>query len=109
MFRLDLSQLTDAFEPDPLARLLGSFPNPFNPNTDLRFSLGEQASVTLEIYDGSGRLVREILSGSTLPAGEHSRRWDGRDRQGRPAPSGVYLVRLRAGDLRDALKIHLIK
>jgi hypothetical protein len=74
-------------------RLLPNVPNPFNPSTDLRFELDEPGSVELNIYDTRGFLVRSLAAGN-FPAGPHGVIWDGTDRAGRPAASGVYQVRL---------------
>ena len=77
--------------------LLGSYPNPFNPETTLRFTLAEPARVTLAVYDVLGRRCRVIDAG-LLAAGLHNLAWDGRDEGGADVPSGIYLLRLRAGD-----------
>ena len=68
-------------------------PNPFTPGAQLEFMLPASGAPSLEVYDATGRLVRQLLGGS-LSAGAHSTAWDGRDQAGRPAPAGVYLVRL---------------
>lgn len=69
-------------------------PNPFNPSTEIAFSLSHDGTtVALRIYDLAGRLVRTLVDG-TLDAGRHTARWDGADARGRPAPSGVYRYRL---------------
>jgi len=52
--------------------------------------------VSLRVYDAVGRNVRGLAQGS-FAAGLHSIHWDGRDVSGRPAPSGLYFVRLEAG------------
>jgi len=76
---------------------LGNEPNPFNPFTNIRFSLVANRTVWLTIYDTQGRVVRRLLSGVAYPAGEFVQSWNGQDDRGRSLPSGVYLVRLRAG------------
>ncbi len=84
-------------------RLLGNAPNPFNPQTSIRFALAAADAgdrVRLRVYDVRGKLVRTLVDGA-LPAGEHAIVWDGRDGQGRAAASGVYLYRLETG--RQAL------
>jgi hypothetical protein len=57
--------------------------------------LGTAGAVTLDLYDVSGRLVRNLVRGAR-PAGEYADRWDGRDDEGRKAPAGVYFARLQA-------------
>jgi len=81
----------------PKALALGaSYPNPMNPSATIPFDLPEGSPVRLDVFDLSGRLVRTLEAGY-LPAGRYARVWDGRDRRGREAASGVYLYRLRAG------------
>jgi len=70
-------------------------PNPFNPVTTIRFTLPEAGHVTLVVYDINGRLVRALVGQAFLP-GRHEVTWDGRDSNGRPVASGVYVYRLTA-------------
>lgn len=72
-----------------------NFPNPFNPQTNMRFQLPQQSVVTLRIYDVLGQEVRTLVEG-THAAGVHRVTWDGRDSRGRPVASGVYFYALEA-------------
>ncbi|MFA7332308.1 MAG: FlgD immunoglobulin-like domain containing protein [Candidatus Delongbacteria bacterium] len=76
-----------------LQLLQGNQPNPFNPETSIRFSLPAAGDIRLAVYDLSGSLVRELQSGR-LEAGVHSVSWNGESGAGRPAASGTYLYRL---------------
>ena len=69
-------------------------PNPAHEGTMFRIGLPHGASIEFALYDLHGRKVRD-LAGGDLPAGEHLIRWDGRDRTGALAPSGLYFYRLR--------------
>ncbi len=89
-------------------RLLPNVPNPFNPMTEIRFELGSTQSVSVRIYDVTGRLVRDLASGS-LTAGPHTRVWQGRDNRGRQVPSGAYYVRLVTNNKVDSRKVMLLK
>ncbi len=89
-------------------RLLPNVPNPFNPMTEIKFQLNKSGQVSLKIYDVTGRLVRELASG-TLVSGPHSRVWQGRDATGRQVPSGTYYVRLVTQNNVDNRKIMLLK
>jgi len=84
--------------------LLPNFPNPFNPTTTIPFAVGTAAGerpwVRLEIFNALGQKVRILLE-DQLEAGRHQVTWDGRDRQGRPVASGVYLYRLQIGDFQQ--------
>jgi hypothetical protein len=88
--------------------LLGAEPNPFNPSTTIRFRLPEATSVTLKIYDVTGRTLR-LLQRGVLPAGEHGIQWDGRDAGGRLVSSGVYLYAITAGEIDTVEKLVLLK
>ena len=78
------------------SRLQGNAPNPFETATDIRFTLGRGEEVELGVYDLAGRLVAELKHGP-MPKGSHSIRWDGHERDGRGAPAGIYVYRLRTG------------
>ena len=84
---------TDGQSPELTTRLLGNYPNPFNPVTSIRYSLKERGPVTLEIYNLKGQMVRR-LENSVKSAGEHSVAWDGKDAHGSELGSGVYFYKL---------------
>lgn len=84
------------------------YPNPFNPETAIRFDLPGKSPVRLAVYDIRGRTVR-LLHDGTLPAGSHLYRWNGRDDRGQLVPSGVYFTRLEAGDQCRENKMILIR
>jgi len=76
--------------------LMQNYPNPFNPATKLRYVLPEAAGVTIRVYDILGREVRTLRDGDHLWPGTFFVIWDGRDNDGIPVASGVYVARLRA-------------
>ncbi len=75
--------------------LLANAPNPFRDATHIRYTLGRSATTSVRIYDLMGRALRD-LPPLTQSAGEQVRRWDGRDADGSPLPSGVYFYRVEA-------------
>ena len=89
-------------------RLFQNHPNPFNPETEIRFRIPETRDVTLKIYNLLGQEIRTLSNGTITP-GEHTVRWDGWDDSGQEVASGVYLYRLRAGDFSAVRKLILIK
>ncbi len=95
-------------EPRAVARLLGGFPNPFNPGVTVSFELFQSAKCVLSIYDVSGRRVAVPAEG-LFSAGMHDVSWDGRGSDSRPLPSGVYLVHLDAGGSSQSGKLVLLK
>jgi len=92
----------------PRIRLERNFPNPFNPRTTIAFELDRKTRVELVLFDIRGRRVRSLHSGVT-EAGRHRIEWDGRDEKGLSASTGVYILRLEAGDRALSRKILLIK
>ena len=79
------------------------FPNPFNPTTTIRFSVAPNSKTSLQIFDITGRLVDELVSGK-LVSGEHEVLWNAGNN-----PSGVYLVRLQSGEFVENQKVVLVK
>jgi FlgD Ig-like domain len=69
-------------------------PNPFNPSTEIAFTLATDGPVDVSIYSPSGQLVRRLVD-ERLGAGSHAVAWDGRDDSGRSVPAGTYLYQLR--------------
>lgn len=87
---------------------VNAFPNPFNAQTVISFSLNEFTSPALNIYDLKGRLVKDFsLEGSQI--GNYSITWDGSDQNGMEVGSGVYLVILETAQKRSLKKITLVK
>ncbi len=103
----DLSLRISASLP-PATRLLGAWPNPFNPTTTVAYNICDPQHVVLQVYDAEGRLVRTLVDERRTP-GFHSVIWDGRDCNGHEASSGVYWVRVRAGVYDSGCKIVLLK
>jgi hypothetical protein len=89
-------------------RLLGNEPNPFNPKTRIHFQLAHAGVVELRVFDARGRLVRSLLAES-LPAGEHTVDFDGKDSQGRQLASGVYHLRLKSAGVVSTRPLVLLK
>jgi len=83
-------------------------PNPFNPQTELKFALARDGQVALDIYSLRGERLRALVSES-LSAGEHAVTWDGRSDDGRGLPSGVYVARLTAGPVVSVQRLTLIR
>jgi hypothetical protein len=83
-------------------------PNPFNPQTSIRFYLPARGSVALHVFDVRGALVRRLATG-TFDAGSHTVVWDGTDQAGRPVASGVYVYRLTSDRHSQIKKMMLLK
>ena len=88
--------------------LHAAVPNPFNPLTKLSFTIPTDGNVQLVVYDIAGREVITLLD-EVRTAGTHTVQWNGQDRQGNQAASGVYLYRLRTGDGVEFRRMTLLK
>ncbi|GAB4333051.1 MAG: hypothetical protein Kow0037_11160 [Calditrichia bacterium] len=88
--------------PDKI-RLYQNFPNPFNPETTIRFSLPESIKVRLEVYNPAGQLIATLVD-ENLPAGEHKVTWHAEKN-----PSGIYFYKLTAGQQRSIKKMLLLR
>ena len=78
--------------------LAQSKPNPFARTAAIRYGLPREMTVSLDVYDLSGRRIANLASGRQ-PEGFHTVVWEGRSASGERVPSGVYLYRLKAGDV----------
>jgi hypothetical protein len=89
-------------------RLLGAYPNPFNPRTTIAFELPEEQHVRLSVFDVAGREVA-VLANGTYGGGRSRIVWNGTDGGGRALSSGVYFVRMDAGGECDSKSIVLLR
>ncbi|MCP4547497.1 MAG: T9SS type A sorting domain-containing protein [bacterium] len=89
-------------------KLNGNYPNPFNPTTNISYSVPRDSDVALSIHDLQGRIVAELVSGFHQ-SGDYTVRWDGRNGAGVLVASGIYSCRLQAGDYADNRKMSFIK
>lgn len=93
---MNVNNTSPVFDLPSAVTLMGNYPNPFNPQTLISFSLPADQQVSLNVYSIDGRLVRSLLGG-VQPAGIHRVVWDGKNSQGQSTASGVYFYRLNAG------------
>jgi hypothetical protein len=84
------------------------YPNPFNPRTIIPFHVRHTSKIILAVYDILGRPVRTLYDGIEVH-GQHQSEWDGRDEQGKAVASGIYIVRLQAGNISCSRKILLLR
>jgi hypothetical protein len=90
-------------------RLGQAYPNPFNPTTNIEFSIPKSCDVRLEIYDLSGKIVRRLIDGVRYEPGVYKVTWDGTDDHGNRVASGVYIYRMTAGSYTSAKKVVFAK
>ena len=101
-------QMSPAPLPGPVSAILNCYPNPFNPRTTIAFEVRHAGAVRLSVYDLRGNLVADLLD-ETLSAGVHQRNWNGLNKTGMNAPSGVYLAALRTVDGLSVQKLDLAR
>ncbi len=88
--------------------LVGNHPNPFNPVTQINFSLALASRVTIEVFNLKGQLIRTLID-DNLESGNHTVRWTGDDNHGKEVGSGIYLYRMKAGAFTSTKKMILLK
>jgi M6 family metalloprotease-like protein len=114
-------------------RLIANYPNPFNPQTTIKFSIGintpsasshpsphpvasdtplkmgmGNSHVRLNVYNIRGQRVRTLVNGMYI-AGEHSVVWNGTDDSGRSVGSGIYFYRMTTDGYSETRKMILLK
>jgi hypothetical protein len=99
---------TDGMEAVLNFQLFQNKPNPFNPATQILFHLPEQSHVLLSVFGIRGGKCCDLLE-RVMPAGSHSVAWDGKDETGRPLPSGVYILRLKADRHVRSIKMTMMR
>jgi len=107
----DLGQLGIDDNFDGITRefaLYPNYPNPFNPETRIRFQLAKHSNVELMIYDVLGRKVRTLLS-NKMDAGNHAINWDGLNDKGASVASGMYIYRIKADNFIAHRKMLLVR
>jgi FlgD Ig-like domain/Fibronectin type III domain len=90
------------------SKLLGNYPNPFNPTTTISFSLIETGNVTIEVFNVKGKIVKQLIN-EQLPVGQHSVVWNGTDDNNNFVSSGVYFYKMRSGNYIQTRKMILLK
>ena len=98
-----MSSLTEAVTLPETFSLDRSYPNPFNPTTTLSFAIPVDSEVSLSIYNLQGREVVSLINGN-MDAGYHSVIWNADSHS-----SGVYFVKMMAGEFVNTQKLMLVK
>jgi FlgD Ig-like domain len=89
--------------------LNGNYPNPFNPETTISFSIKKDNEFTvLEVFNIKGQKVKTMVN-EELASGQHSVVWNGIDDAGKSVSSGVYFYKMKAGTFQETKKMILMK
>ena len=95
--------------PETPTKLIGSYPNPFNPMTTIEFYVAKNTKVDLTIYDAAGRAVRHLVRSRSYLSGTHQVRWNGINDNGINVSSGVYFYKFRADGVELTSKLVLLR
>lgn len=87
---------------------LSSYPNPFNPQTTIKWDMPSNAEVGLQIFNAKGQLVFTMPT-ANFKAGSHTYTWNGADNSGKSLPGGNYYTRLISPKQTLTLKIIMLK
>jgi hypothetical protein len=94
---------SDALIPEDFM-LEPNYPNPFNPITNIAFSLPESGELTLSIYNAAGKLVDVLLDNANCAAGHYSYQWNAGQ-----FSSGIYIAVLQSNTQQVTQKMILMK
>jgi len=102
-----------AIDPEPSVlpkqiEVYPNYPNPFNPSTNIRFSLPTAGVVRVKIFDQTGREVKLLVDGVLSP-GFHNFQWDGTNQAGKPVSSGVYYYQINTKARGVTAKMQLVR
>jgi len=91
-------------------RLQPNYPNPFNPETIIQYSLNNltDENTQLYIYNSLGQITRKLVN-ENQPSGSYQVTWDGKDDSGKPAASGIYYYQLISGNQKAVQKMILLR
>jgi hypothetical protein len=85
-----------------------NYPNPFNPETTIQFTLKDTSPVLVEVYNLKGQLIKSLVN-ETKTSGVHKVTWNGCDNNGRGVSSGMYLYKIKSGQYSSTRKMMLMK
>ena len=92
----------------PSSYSITNYPNPFNPTTNIKFSLPYSVNVKITVFDILGNEVKEIVNGF-YEQGNYVYTWNANDKYGNKLNSGLYIARIQAGNYIKSIKMLMIK
>lgn len=102
------SQTVELGDTPSVTKLDGAYPNPFNPMTNIKFSVDRAQTVRIAVYDVGGRLV-SVIADEPFTQGAHSVTWDGKDQSGHAVSSGTYFARMETQGFVGTEKLMLVQ
>ncbi len=103
----DLTSVSGNVTPESFV-LYQNFPNPFNPNTTIRYRTSKTEEIKLTIYDVTGRLVSTLYHGIHT-AGYHEIDWSGVDMDGNEVQAGIYFCSMEARDHSNTIRMLILR
>ncbi|OQY38844.1 MAG: hypothetical protein B6226_03035 [Candidatus Cloacimonetes bacterium 4572_65] len=91
-----------------ITELKGNYPNPFNPETTVRYAVKENGQVSLKIFNIKGQLVKTLVN-QEVKAGNHAIVWNGKNSFGTDVATGIYMYRLETKTYNQTKKMMLMK
>ncbi len=88
--------------------LVGNYPNPFNPQTTIRFDVAFSADIRITIFNTLGQRIKTVAQGF-YSTGSYDVVWDGRDQSGKRVASGIYFYRMESDGFTESKRMMLIK
>ncbi len=85
-----------------------NFPNPFNPETTIRFKVAQAGSLTMQIYNLQGQIVKTLVN-SNYSSGTYQVRWDGKNDNRELVTTGVYFCKMKIGNYQAVRRLILLK
>ncbi len=104
----NVANADEALNSKPILHNYTIFPNPFNPQTSIRYTLGVNTHVKIEIYNAKGQLVRKLMDRDQTQ-GQYNISWTGYDQEYYQVTSGVYFCRIECGKETQTRKLLLLK
>ena len=103
-----LSAVAEEIAPPDKFDLKQNYPNPFNPSITIEYQLPHSSYVEIRIYNLNGQLIQNLVH-ENKDAGYYAEIWDATDNAGIKVGSGIYLVRMKAGDFSKTFRLTLLK
>lgn len=100
-FTTGMTNIDDDLHTPETTQLIGNYPNPFNPETNISFFLEEESLVTIEIFDIKGAKIASLIN-EHYQSGYHSLKWSGKDDNNNHAGSGIYFYRMNSSSINNS-------
>ncbi|MCL2065360.1 MAG: S8 family serine peptidase [Candidatus Cloacimonetes bacterium] len=107
---VEIKIVSDNDNPTPVfeTSLLGNYPNPFNPETLIQFSMADAGNVSIDIFNIRGQKVRSLFN-AFVDRGNHNVIWNGLDDNSTEVGSGIYFYVMKTEDFSHVKRMMMIK